>query len=209
MLVSSTSEELNDRNPRMRVWRVTNPGPLDANPMTLQSAAVPEPADDELLVRVLTCGVCRTDLHVAMGDLPVHHRHVVPGHEVVGEVVAVGGVSTPIGRRIGISWLRRTCGTCRFCVGGAENLCQQSQYSGWDRDGGYAEFATVPAEFAVELPVKYSDIEAAPLLCAGVNAYRSVNLAELPNEGVLGIYGFGGSAHIAAQLRWPVAPVFM
>ncbi|MFG1792694.1 zinc-binding alcohol dehydrogenase family protein [Nocardia sp. NPDC049149] len=185
----------------MRVWRVTEPGPLASNPVAPGSAPVPEPEIDELLVRVLACGVCRTDLHVTMGDLPVHREHVIPGHEVIGEVVAGGSAtSTPIGSRVGISWLRRTCRTCRFCITGAENLCQESEYTGWDSDGGFAEFATVPEDFAVALPEQYSDLEAAPLLCAGVSAYRALNLADLPEGGVVGIYGFGGSGHIAAQL---------
>ncbi|WP_280446157.1 zinc-binding alcohol dehydrogenase family protein [Nocardia brasiliensis] len=185
----------------MRAWRVTEPGPLDSEPVASGSAPIPQPADDELLVQVLACGVCRTDLHVTMGDLPMHRRHVIPGHQVVGEVVDRGSrTSTPIGARIGISWLRRTCRVCRYCVSGAENLCQQSEYTGWDSDGGFAEFATVPEDFAVQLPTQYSDLEAAPLLCAGVSAYRAFNLADLPEGGVLGIYGFGGSAHIAAQL---------
>ncbi|MFE9575161.1 zinc-binding alcohol dehydrogenase family protein [Nocardia sp. NPDC006044] len=185
----------------MGAWRVTTPGPLESGPLAWQRARIPEPADDELLVRVLACAVCRTDLHITMGDLAAHREHVVPGHEVVGEVVAAGSTArAPIGRRIGISWLRRTCGSCRFCATGAENLCAYSEYTGWDADGGYAEYATVPADFALQLPQQYTDLELAPMLCAGVNAYRSLNLAELPAGGVLGIYGFGGSAHFMAQL---------
>ncbi|WP_280454339.1 zinc-binding alcohol dehydrogenase family protein [Nocardia brasiliensis] len=185
----------------MRVWRVTEPGPLDSEPVAPGSAPIPDPADDELLVRVLACGVCRTDLHVTMGDLPVHHEHVIPGHQVVGEVVSAGpATSTPPGSRVGISWLRRTCRSCRFCVGGAENLCQNSEYTGWDSHGGFAEYATVPEDFALKLPEQYTDLEAAPLLCAGVSAYRALKLTDLPKGGVLGIYGFGGSGHIAAQL---------
>jgi propanol-preferring alcohol dehydrogenase len=164
---------------------------------------VPRPQPDELLVSVRACGVCRTDLHVAEGDLPVHRPHVIPGHEVVGEVIELGpdaGSSFAVGDRVGIAWLRHTCGVCRFCVRGNENLCPNSRYTGWDADGGYAEYATVPAAFAHHLPQGYSDPELAPLLCAGIIGYRSLLRAELPVGGRLGLYGFGGSAHITAQV---------
>jgi propanol-preferring alcohol dehydrogenase len=168
---------------------------------------VPEPLADELLVRVLACGVCRTDLHVVEGDLPVHRPGVVPGHEIVGEVVALGpdvrqdgADRLAVGDRVGIAWLRHTCGVCRYCLRGDENLCPQSEYTGWDADGGYAQFATVPAAYALRLPTGYSDVETAPLLCAGIIGYRALQRAALPRGGRLGIYGFGGSAHIAAQV---------
>lgn len=187
----------------MSAWRVRHPGPINTAPLERVDAPVPEPAPDELLVAVAACGVCRTDLHVTEGDLPVHRAGVVPGHEVVGEVVAVGsaaGTDFAVGDRVGIAWLRHTCGQCGFCVRGRENLCPQSRYTGWDADGGYAEFATVPAAFALRLPDGYADAELAPLLCAGIIGYRSLLRAELPEGGRLGIYGFGGSAHITAQV---------
>jgi alcohol dehydrogenase, propanol-preferring len=186
-----------------RVWRVRNPGPIAGQPLQFLDERVPEPGPDELLVRVLACGVCRTDLHVAEGDLPVHRPHVVPGHEVVGEVVAIGaGVGTAVvpGGRVGIAWLRGTCGRCRHCARGAENLCPNSSYTGWDADGGYAEYATVPADYALPLPTGYSDEELAPLLCAGIIGYRAWLRADVPAGGRLGIYGFGGSAHLTAQV---------
>ncbi|MDQ0939636.1 propanol-preferring alcohol dehydrogenase [Streptomyces sp. V1I1] len=163
---------------------------------------VPVPEADEVLVRVHVCGVCRTDLHVRDGDLPPHRERVVPGHEAVGEVVAVGaGVTVPrVGTRVGIPWLRRTCGVCRYCARGQENLCPSSVYTGWDAHGGYAQYATVPATYAYELPGGYSDEELAPLLCAGIIGYRALRRADLPPGGRLGIYGFGASAHITAQL---------
>ncbi len=164
---------------------------------------MPRPEPSELLVAVQACGVCRTDLHVAEGDLPVHRPGVIPGHEVVGEVVEVGadaGDEFAVGDRVGIAWLRHTCGTCRYCRRGDENLCPHSRYTGWDDDGGYAEFATVPAAFALRLPGGYRDTELAPLLCAGIIGYRSLQRADLPPGGRLGIYGFGGSAHITAQV---------
>lgn len=176
---------------------------MSSRPLERVTAALPRPQPSELLLAVHACGVCRTDLHVAEGDLPVHRAEVIPGHEVVGEVVEVGadaGDEFAVGDRVGIAWLRHTCGSCRYCRRGDENLCPQSRYTGWDEDGGYAEFATVPAAFAHHLPAGYSDSELAPLLCAGIIGYRSLQRAELPPGGRLGIYGFGGSAHITAQV---------
>lgn len=187
----------------MRAWRVRQPGPMHNHPLELDaSAIVPEPSAGELLVAVRACGVCRTDLHVAEGDLAVHRPGVVPGHEVVGEVVALGpgAAGFAVGDRVGIAWLRHTCGRCGYCLRDAENLCPDSRYTGWDADGGYAEFATVPADFAHHLPSGYTDSELAPLLCAGIIGYRSLLRAQLPPGGRLGLYGFGGSAHITAQV---------
>jgi alcohol dehydrogenase, propanol-preferring len=187
----------------MTAWRVRTPGPMSSRPLERVSAPVPRPGDGELLVAIAACGVCRTDLHVTEGDLPVHRAHVTPGHEVVGTVAAVGpgaGDEFAVGDRVGIAWLRHTCGRCRFCVHGRENLCPESRYTGWDADGGYAEYATVPAAFALRLPDGYTDAELAPLLCAGIIGYRSLLRAQLPTGGRLGIYGFGGSAHITAQV---------
>ncbi|ORB03125.1 alcohol dehydrogenase [Mycolicibacter minnesotensis] len=187
----------------MWAWRVQRPGPIESRPLERVRTAVPRPQPFELLVAVHACGVCRTDLHVSEGDLAVHRPGVIPGHEVVGEVVEVGaeaGTDFAVGDRVGIAWLRQTCGACRYCRRGDENLCPHSRYTGWDDDGGYAEFATVPAAFAHHLPEGYSDTELAPLLCAGIIGYRSLQRADLPSGGRLGIYGFGGSAHITAQV---------
>jgi alcohol dehydrogenase, propanol-preferring len=189
----------------MTAWRVQRPGPMRTHPLARVTADIPRPAGDELLVAVHACGVCRTDLHVSEGDLPVHRRGVTPGHEVVGEVVEIGPAVGPeswfsVGDRVGIAWLRHTCGVCRYCVRGRENLCPESRYTGWDADGGYAEFATVPAAFAHRLPVGYADAELAPLLCAGIIGYRSLLRADVPPGGRLGLYGFGGSAHTTAQV---------
>jgi alcohol dehydrogenase, propanol-preferring len=182
--------------------RVDTPAPIDTKPISLRETPRPEPEAGELLLRVLVCGVCRTDLHVTEGDLPVHRSHVIPGHEVVGEVVARGEGATgfEIGERAGAAWLRSTDQTCKYCRRGSENLCPASLYDGWDHDGGYAEYMTVPADFAHHLPDNYDDEELAPLLCAGIIGYRALKRAELPDGGVLGIYGFGGSAHLAAQV---------
>jgi propanol-preferring alcohol dehydrogenase len=187
----------------MTAWRVHRPGPMSTHPLERVVTEIPRPGSGELLVRVHACGVCRTDLHVSEGDLPVHRPGVVPGHEVVGEVVATGpdaGAEFAVGDRVGIAWLRHTCGHCKFCLRGQENLCPESRYTGWDADGGYAEFATVPADFAHPLPEGYSDSELAPLLCAGIIGYRSLMRTDLPDGGRLGIYGFGGSAHLTAQV---------
>lgn len=187
----------------MRAWRVRTPGQMSSDPIEFVTSDVRSPSDGEVLVAVRACGVCRTDLHVAEGDLPVHLPHVTPGHEVVGDVVAVGPATAgevAVGDRVGVAWLRHTCGQCRFCLRGRENLCPESRYTGWDADGGYAEFVNAPAAYVHRLPSGYSDVELAPLLCAGIIGYRSLKRADLPAGGRLGIYGFGGSAHITAQV---------
>lgn len=183
----------------MRAWSVVRPGPVEKGSLRFVEKPVPVPGDDELLVRVTACGVCRTDLHVSEGDLPVHRAGVTPGHEVVGVVArAAGGFA--VGDRVGAAWLRRTDGTCAYCRRGAENLCPASRYTGWDADGGYAEYTTVPAAFAHRLPASLDDVAAAPLLCAGIIGYRALRRAALPSGGRLGLYGFGGSAHLCAQV---------
>ncbi|CAN5657353.1 zinc-binding alcohol dehydrogenase family protein [soil metagenome] len=186
----------------MNAWVVRTPSTIEANPLNYERKPVPRPRAGELLVRVRTCGVCRTDLHVSEGDLTPHSAQVTPGHEIVATVVELGtevsGYS--IGDRVGVAWLRQTCGKCKYCLRGAENLCPQSLYTGWDSDGGYAEYTTVPAPFAYHLPDGYDDVELAPLLCAGIIGYRALQRAGLPKGGRLGIYGFGGSAHLTAQV---------
>jgi propanol-preferring alcohol dehydrogenase len=184
----------------MRAWQTVRPGAVDIREaLLLREVPVPEPAPDELLVRVSACGVCRTDLHVVQGDLPVRRPAVVPGHEVVGHVVR-DDLGFAEGDKVGVAWLRHTCGRCRYCTRGAENLCPYSRYTGWDADGGYAQYVTVPAAYAYRLPDGYADEQLAPLLCAGIIGYRALRRAELPTGGRLGIYGFGASAHLTAQL---------
>ncbi|MER5510796.1 zinc-binding alcohol dehydrogenase family protein [Streptomyces sp. NPDC002766] len=187
----------------MRAWSVVVPGPVEEEGgLRLVEKPVPAPGDDELLVHVRACGVCRTDLHVAEGDLPVRRPGVTPGHEVVGVVAGRGaGVEGfEVGDRVGVAWLRRTDGTCAYCTRGDENLCPASRYTGWDADGGYAEYTTVPAAFAHRLPAALGDVAPAPLLCAGIIGYRALRRAALPPGGRLGLYGFGGSAHLCAQV---------
>ena len=186
----------------MQAWVVGEPGPIDGDPLRLVDRPTPEPGPNEIRVRVSVCGVCRTDLHLAEGDLPPHHAAVVPGHEAVGVVDALGtGASRfGVGDRVGIAWLRWTCGSCRFCTRGDENLCVAPLFTGWDADGGYAELAVVDERFAYRLPDAFSDQQAAPLLCAGIIGFRALRRAALPPSGRLGIYGFGASAHLAAQV---------
>ncbi len=168
----------------------------------MEQVPEPEPGPDELLVAVEVCGVCRTDLHVVDGDLPVHRAGVVPGHQVVGRVVASGGATSRIGvgSRVGVAWLHRTCGVCRWCRSGRENLCPDAAFTGWDVDGGYAELVVVPEAYAHPLPDDDEAPGLAPLLCAGIIGYRALRRANLPPGGLLGIYGFGSSGHITAQL---------
>lgn len=186
----------------MEAWWVEEPKPIGQGPLRHGERPDPEPGPGEVLVRVGVCGVCRTDLHLAEGDLEPRRRGVVPGHEVVGRVIGLGDGCRRFGPgdRVGIAWLRHTCGVCRFCRRGDENLCFDPRFTGWDADGGYAELAVVPEDFAYALPDAFSDRETAPLLCAGIIGYRALRQAELPAGGILGIYGFGGSAHLAAQV---------
>jgi alcohol dehydrogenase, propanol-preferring len=169
-------------------------------PLVRRDLPVPEPGPGDVLVRVLACGVCRTDLHVADGDLPPLGRPVVPGHEIVGEVVRRGANVTGVaeGDRVGVPWLGWTCGTCEACRSGRENLCPRARFTGYHRDGGYAEYAVVDARFAFPLPRELDPVASAPLLCAGLIGYRSWRMAGDARR--LGIYGFGAAGHLVAQM---------
>jgi propanol-preferring alcohol dehydrogenase len=186
----------------MKAWAVDRPGPIDGHPLVEVDRPVPEPQPNQIRVRVRVCGVCRTDLHLAEGDLAPKHPFVVPGHEVVGVVDAVGQDVTTValGARVGIPWLARTDQTCPYCRRQDENLCVSPAFTGWDHDGGYAEYAVADAAYVYPLPEVYSDHEAAPLLCAGIIGFRALRRANLPEGGRLGIYGFGASAHLTAQV---------
>lgn len=185
----------------MRAWVVAG-RPGAAGRLTLTERPVPVPGEDEVLVRVRVCGICRTDLHLADHDLAPRAAARVPGHEVIGEVVGAGIRATRFvaGDRVGVAWLRHTCGACRWCRTGAENLCLQAEFTGWDADGGFAEYAVVSEAFAYRIPDALSDEDAAPLLCSGIIGYRALRRAQLPPAGRLGIYGFGASAHLTAQI---------
>ena len=186
----------------MRAWRVVRPGPIRTGPLVAAECPDPRPSPGEVLLRVRVCGVCRTDLHLAEGDLAPKHEGTIPGHEIVGEVLQCGPRAKRFkrGERVGVAWLGGTCGSCRFCLRGKENLCLNPTFTGWDRNGGYAELVTVAESFAYRIPDVFSDQEAAPLLCAGIIGYCALVRAELPIGGRLGIYGFGASAHLAAQI---------
>jgi alcohol dehydrogenase, propanol-preferring len=186
----------------VRAWVVGTPGPIASEPLRRVDRELPEPAPTQVRIRVSVCGVCRTDLHLAEGDLVPRRAAVTPGHEVVGRVEAAGSAVTRFspGDRVGVAWLAGTDGTCRFCRRGAENLCLAPRFTGWDVHGGYADACLVDESFAYRLPADLSDEEAAPLLCAGIIGYRALRSAEVPPGGALGIYGFGGSAHLTAQV---------
>lgn len=178
------------------------PRPSEENPLVSADIPQPLPHEDELLVRVICCGLCHTDLHTVEGDLPLPKLPVIPGHQIVGMVEALGGNVRRFkkGDRVGIAWVRRTCGSCRYCGDGRENLCDHAQFTGLHADGGYAEFTTVHEAFAYALPGSFPDRQAAPLLCAGVIGYRALRLSEIRAGGPLGLYGFGASAHIVIQI---------
>jgi propanol-preferring alcohol dehydrogenase len=177
----------------MRAMRVHAPG----KPLALDEVPVPRPAAGEVLVRVLACGVCRTDLHVADGDLTECAYPLIPGHEIVGRVEKAGK-RFAAGMRVGIPWLGWTCGACEYCASGRENLCPQARFTGYTRDGGFAEHVVADERFCFALPERYGDAEVAPLLCAGLIGYRSYAMAGSAKR--LGLYGFGAAAHILAQL---------
>jgi propanol-preferring alcohol dehydrogenase len=186
----------------VRALALAAQAPIETRPLRLEDRPVPAPGPGEVLVRVLACGVCRTDLHVVEGDLPLVRAPVVPGHQVVGRVERAGAGASRFapGARVGIAWLRGTCGTCAFCARGRENLCPRSVYTGWHADGGFADYAVVPEAFAYTVPPVFADVEAAPLLCAGIIGYRALKRSEVPPGGRLGIYGFGSSAHVTLQI---------
>jgi propanol-preferring alcohol dehydrogenase len=175
---------------------------LDRPGTPLREAEVPvlQPGPGEVLLRVRACGVCRTDLHIVDGELPPHLQPIIPGHEVVGEVVQTGpGVDlVHVGQRLGIPWLGTTCGHCSYCLSFRENLCDTPQFTGYDRNGGYAEYAVADARYCLPLPDAYDDAHAAPLLCAGLIGYRAYAMAGDAHR--IGLYGFGAAAHILVQL---------
>ncbi|HEY1762330.1 MAG TPA: zinc-dependent alcohol dehydrogenase family protein [Acidimicrobiales bacterium] len=186
----------------MRAWAVSTPGPVDSGPLVPIEREIPEPGQGQIRLRLLACGVCRTDLHLAEGDLPPRRPLVIPGHEIVGVVDALGRDTSryALGDRVGGAWLAHTCGKCRFCLADKENLCLQPTFTGWDIDGGYAQYVVVHEDYVYSLPEQFGDVDVAPLLCAGIIGYRALRQSRLPEEGRLGIYGFGGSAHLTAQV---------
>lgn len=186
----------------MNMARLASPAPIETGPLELSEGPDPRPGQGEILLELAACAVCRTDLQLAEGDLSRRNLPVIPGHQAVGRVIEVGeGVQgLGIGERAGVGWLGYTCGDCRFCTSGRENLCEQARFTGWDRDGGYATRMTVDARFAYPLPADLDDLSAAPLLCGGVIGYRSLIRSGIQPGGRLGLYGFGASATLAIQV---------
>ena len=186
----------------MKVMLLDHTGDVANNPLQLRDLPLPRPGHGEVLVKVHVCAVCRTDLHVIEGELPDVKRPLVPGHQVVGTVAQTGAgvIDVREGDRVGIAWLQGTCGACEFCRSGRENLCLKARFTGYQVDGGYAEYAVVPAHFAYPIPPTFADEEAAPLLCAGIIGYRALRLSGIKPQQRLGLYGFGASAHIAIQI---------
>jgi propanol-preferring alcohol dehydrogenase len=176
--------------------------PIDEAPLELVDLPTPQPGPRELLVQIEACAICRTDLHVIEGDLPSHKLPVIPGHQVVGRVDVRGEQCQRfrVGDRVGIAWLRHTCGQCRYCLAGRENLCEASRYTGYDADGGFAQYTLVHEDFAYPIPEIFESLEATPLLCAGIIGYRALQRSALPQGGAIALYGFGSSAHIVLQL---------
>lgn len=186
----------------MQAMLLYQPGAVEDEPLRLEAVEDPAPGRGQLLVRVTACGVCRTDLHIVEGELPQLKRPVIPGHQVVGVVDRLGEGARVygVGERVGVAWLGRTCGTCPFCRRGDENLCRQAHFTGYDADGGYAEFVVIDEDFAYRLPDQMDDTSVAPLLCAGIIGYRALKMSKVESQGRLGLYGFGGSAHITIQI---------
>jgi propanol-preferring alcohol dehydrogenase len=186
----------------VRAAVLTDPGPVSGRPLDVEGRPDPDPEPGELLLEVAACGVCRTDLQLVEGDLPAHGLPRVPGHQAVGRVAAVGeGVDGwAVGDRAGVGWMGSACGRCRFCTSGRENLCEFARFTGWDRDGGYADRMAVDARFALPLPDGPDDLDLAPLLCGGVIGYRALGVSGIEPGGRLGLFGFGASALLAIQV---------
>lgn len=186
----------------MKAYQLLQPAPIETRPLVLTASDVPQPSHKELLLHVRCCGVCHTDLHVVEGDLASKKLPITPGHQVIATVEELGSEVThyKVGDRVGVPWLHSTCGVCEYCRRGEENLCDSARFTGWDVDGGYAEYLLAKEDFVVPIPAVFSDVEAAPLLCAGIVGYRSIRLADLKPGERLGIFGFGASGHLTLQV---------
>ncbi|MBN1589618.1 MAG: zinc-dependent alcohol dehydrogenase family protein [Pirellulales bacterium] len=186
----------------MKAMLLRKIAPIDTSPLVLTDLPTPEPLAGEVRLKVHCCAICRTDLHVIEGDLPEAKLPIVPGHQIIGTVDRLGPGCTKLqlGQRVGVAWLRHTCGTCGFCHGRRENLCESAVFTGYHADGGYAEFACVPEAFAYPIPDAFDDVEAAPLLCAGIIGYAALRRSQICRGGRLALYGFGSSAHVVIQI---------
>jgi propanol-preferring alcohol dehydrogenase len=186
----------------MKAMLLRGPRPVEERPLCLEEVPTPVPGPGELLLRVMACGVCHTDLHIAEGELPSHKLPLIPGHQIVGVVEGMGAGASRfhIGERVGVPWLSWACGECPFCHKGRENLCPHARFTGYDIDGGYAQYAVVSEAFALHMPPNLPHLQAAPLLCAGVIGFRALRLCEVKGGENLGLFGFGASAHIVLQV---------
>lgn len=187
---------------KMKAWVLPQTAPVETFPLRLSDVAVPEPGKNQVRIRVSACGICRTDLHVVEGELPPRKAHVVPGHQVVGTIEQNGPGSSRFetGTRVGVPWLHRTCGQCFYCKSGRENLCEAPQFTGYTQDGGFAEYTLADQDFVYPLPAGFGDLQAAPLLCAGIIGFRCLRVADLKAGENLGIYGFGAAGHVCIQV---------
>jgi alcohol dehydrogenase, propanol-preferring len=195
----------------MKACILRRTAPIEQNPLDLADLPTPQPFLDQVLVKVSSCAICRTDLHVVEGELPRQNLPIIPGHQIVGQIEKIGDQVTAleVGQRVGIPWLHKTCGRCVYCRAGKENLCEKADFTGWTVNGGYAEYAVALADFVYPIPEIFSDVEAAPLLCAGIIGFRSLRLSGItgPSPGSrLGLFGFGAAGHVAIQvaLHWGV-----
>ena len=186
----------------MKAMLLKAPRLIEEKPLVMAEVEKPTPGPQEVRLKILTCGICHTDLHIIEGELPSKKLPIIQGHQIVGIVESVGKKATRfrVGDKVGVAWLNSTCGKCEFCLEGRENLCEKARFTGYDVDGGYAEYTVVSQDFAYPMPQGFSDVEAAPLLCAGVIGFRALRLSEIQKEGRLGLFGFGASAHIVIQI---------
>lgn len=186
----------------MKAWLLHAPAPVETNPLVLSNVPVPVPGEREVLVRVNACGICRTDLHLVEGELPPRKSPVIPGHQVTGVIERLGANTGKYsaGTRVGIPWLHKTCGTCSYCLSGRENLCDAPEFTGYTRDGGFAEYTVAHEDFVYPLPEGFADLQAAPLLCAGIIGFRCLRISGIASGGNLGIYGFGAAGHVCIQV---------
>jgi propanol-preferring alcohol dehydrogenase len=188
----------------MKAFVLEKPKLIEESPLRLVETEIPVPTENELLIEVSACGICRTDLHVCEGELAPRLKNVIPGHQIVGRIVEKGKKveNFQIGERVGVAWLNRTCGQCKYCLRKQENLCESAAFTGWTVNGGFAEYTVAPAAFTYRLPEDFPDLQAAPLLCAGIIGYRALRLTRIEDwkDAKLGIYGFGAAGHVCIQI---------
>src|SRR5579862_1611135 len=184
----------------MKTATLTSPAPMAQQPLRIEDVPRPENTAGHVLLKVRACGVCRTDLHIVEGELPPRREHVIPGHQIVGDIVESATAELPKGTRVGVSWIGGTDGTCWYCRHAMENLCDSPTFTGYNVDGGYAEYASARADFVFPLPAELDDLHAAPLLCAGIIGFRSLRVAGTQKNERVGLFGFGASAHLAIEV---------